>query len=1002
MKELAHYGPSLCVKFFKDFVVAGYGPFVQIYDYHNGKLLNKCRVFRKNKVHGLSINESGQLLAYGARSVTIVKFDHLITQVSLVDNEKMTTEWITSGEFNYRGDQVYLLTCYNKVFVCDLTGEILSRKTLQGERSILYSGSIKEFSPEKVYISAGTVMGGVLIWDLFLETKLYNLVGHEGSIFYATISDNGRYITSCSDDRSIKLWNLQTGEELCTGWGHTARIWNLKFFNNDTQLISVSEDNTCRVWDILQDEGNGNTSLTLSQIYEVHLIKNVWGVDIQEKDMVAVTSGNDGRLKLTKIQDTKTMNAQEVSFSLEDISTHSVIKFSKGEIIKGFQKFEFGLIAITSLGKIIQYFECDNLWKLLLVSENLVSYSVTHGIMEHNIVTFSNNKSDALLLKLSQDGRDIIAKKFMHLDELSKTNNCLVTKFDATTLMLTLESPNPRDKFICLQFDLETLSLKKKFAFAKPENFASSCLEVFENYILVGSRFSSIAIFDTLNIEHPAYMIRRISAGDTTTNIKFVETKGHTHLFSVTNRDGFYNFVALSYQNQTHQIIHSNNIVKGFLEGAYFNDNGEYITYGFKSNLFYIYNETNCYEIASQVCGGGHRQWKLTTLPDGGYMLVYIKAARLYMRKIPQSLFPQTLEEGMHGREIRDITILKDKRYHDDGFIFCTASEDTTIKVCHFNESTGKVTNHWTERKHVSGLQRCKFINGKYMISSSAREELFLWEINDDYKLHPFITIRQTLPASSDNPDLRIMDFDAIFLEHSDNFIISTVYSDSSVKLWYYNTDENKFHLLVKGRYQTCCILNTALIIFHDKLYLLIATTTGYLVTYDVTDHIPFGINETKNKLIDNKLETCCVDLPASSLSLRVHQSGIKAIDVFKDEHNDSFKIYSCGDDNAMAITLFKFDEMKRELNNTIVSSEPNSAASTVTSCNVFDNGRKLLSTSVDQVVKVWDVSNNHLTLQEEKYTTIADTGASDTVSGRDDSTLFLIGGIGFSVWKTD
>lgn len=72
-------------------------------------------------------------------------------------------------------------------------------------------------------------MGGVIIWDLFSETKIHNLLGHEGSIFYVNLSNNGRYVASCSDDRSIRLWDLETGKQLSVGWSHTARIWNLMF-----------------------------------------------------------------------------------------------------------------------------------------------------------------------------------------------------------------------------------------------------------------------------------------------------------------------------------------------------------------------------------------------------------------------------------------------------------------------------------------------------------------------------------------------------------------------------------------------------------------------------------------------------------------------------------------------------------------------------------------------------------------------------------------------------
>ncbi|CCD25542.1 tRNA (34-2'-O)-methyltransferase regulator RTT10 NDAI_0F02240 [Naumovozyma dairenensis CBS 421] len=1014
MKELSHYGPSLCVKFYKNYVVSGYGPFIQIYDYHdNGKLIHKSKMFRKNKIHGLSVSSEGKLLVFGSRSVSVVDLDDdLINNDENVDAirfEKLNSEWIINGEFSANGKFIYLLTSYNKVLICDLIGNVVSEKVLPGERSILYSGSIKVLSNDKVLINAGTVMGGVLIWDLSTESKIHNLLGHEGSIFHVTVSDNGELVASCSDDRSIRIWDIKLGKELCIGWGHTARIWNLKFFSNGTKLVSVSEDSTCRIWD-LRSNNNETFELRLSQVHEAHLIKNVWGVDIQEEENLAVTSGNDGRIKLIDIKDYGDPS-NEISFSMDDISEKSVIKFNKEEIIKGFHQFKFGLIAITSLGKIIKFDFETEVWQLISVYDKFVSYSSTNAIVKHNIIIFSNNKCDLLLLKFSSDGHDITVKQELHLDELSKTNNCLVEEFNEESLLVCLESPNPRDKFICLQINNETLTIVEKYSFTKPENFVSSCLEVFQHYILVGSRFATIAIFDKRNVDKSAYIIKRLNHGDTTTNIAYVECNEHqSHLFSVTNRDGYYNFISINFPSDcngsiTYKVIHSNKIMKGFLEGAFFNDKGEYITYGFKSSLFYIYNETHCYEIASQVCGGAHRQWKLFPCDsdeeeETQFTLIYIKASRLHLKRINKLSVPETLESGLHGREIRDVTILKEKSYNDE-YIFCTGSEDTTLKLGQFNTVTGKVTNHWTERKHVSGLQRCKFISEKLMISSSAREELLLWEINDEFQSGPYITIRQTLPTSSDNPDLRIMDFDTIFLTNGLDFIVSTVYSDSGVKIWYYDHAKNIFKLLIEGRYSTVCILNTSLEIFRNQVWLFIATTDGQLITYNITDYIPFAVSkEEKSRLVaQSVMNEEIIGLPLPIGTMVVHQSGIKTMNIFQDDNN--LKIYTGGDDNAIGIIVFKYDQTKGTIEGNITSFEKNAGSSTITSCVVFNHGKNLLSTSVDQIVRIWTVEDDILRLSEQKYTTCADTGAADIVTDKNDSNKLLIGGVGLSIWES-
>ena len=90
----------------------------------------------------------------------------------------------------------------------------------------------------------------------------------------------------------------------------------------------------------------------------------------------------------------------------------------------------FGVVAITSSGKILKFSDVTKQWKLLLTNENFISYPITNGIQTDNIAVFSNNKSDVLLMKFSENGADIIQSEEFHLDELSKTNNCLVAEFN--------------------------------------------------------------------------------------------------------------------------------------------------------------------------------------------------------------------------------------------------------------------------------------------------------------------------------------------------------------------------------------------------------------------------------------------------------------------------------------------------------------------------------------------------------------------------------------------
>lgn len=1003
MKYLSHYGPSLCVKFYEDLVYAACGPFLHVYNYHTGQLLNKCQVFHRNKIHGICINRKGSVLLYGANSLSLVTLQEVNERSSLTELEKSIDGWITSGEFSYSGDQLYLLTSYNKIIICDESGSTVSTKCLHGEKSILYSGSITVYSPEKVYVNAGTVMGGIIIWDLYAEEIVHNLKGHEGSIFYVTESADGRYVASCSDDRSVRLWNLETGELLSVGWGHTARIWNLKFFDGGNKIISISEDCTCRVWDIRAEEKDGKLTLNQASIFEVHLTKNIWGVDVDSAGRKAVTAGNDGRIKLIDLAREDVGETHDYCHSIDSIAAETGIPMEKGEIIKGFAWFDFGLVAISSAGKILQRSISSQKWRCLAVNDKFKSYSITHGLTSEKTIVFANNKSDVLLLRFTEDGDRLIARTEYHCSDLSKTTNCLIRKKSAGELLVILESPNPRDRLVCLTFDLENLGLIDSRQLVKPENFVSTCLEFHESLLLIGSRFSTLAIFDLKSDNSKAYVIRGLTPGDTTTSIKYVEDHGCSHVFSVTNRDGYYNMIkidlARASRDLSHKIIHSNKIVRGFLEGADFDSQGDYIIHGFKSSFFYIYNESSCYEVFSHLCGGAHRQWKLFQ-DSKGYVLIYIKASNLHIKRFNKSSDPDVLCTGIHGREIRDITVLKKAKFKN-GYLFCTASEDTTLKLMHVDQKSGCVKNYWTQRKHVSGLQRCKFINESLMISCSAREELFLWEIDTQADSRPYIALRQTLQTSSTNPDLRIMDFDVMFVEEGKNFIMATVYSDSAIKLWFFDYDKNSFSLILEGFYQTCCLLNVILVTIHNQLYLIASATDGHLIYYNISRQVPFEFNQTDNSMSLKDMNTAVSALPPFDCRLRVHQSGIKTVDPSVDQHGDLL-IFTGGDDNAVGITTARFDQSTNRIEADVTDFKEKAASSTVTSCDLIDKATKLLTTSIDQTLRLWDVRGKKLVLLESSYTTIADTGSSDSISIDESTQLLLVGGVGLTVGKLD
>ena len=1032
----SHYGPSLHVSYnssFPGYVFAAIGPFIHIYDCATSRLVNRVRVFIRNKIHGFcfSGNGNGLCLAYGGKSVSLATVDELLKVENIVDRERVYFEWIVHGTFSFDEQNVYLLTSYNKVLVSDLEFNIVKRAELPNERSILYSGAIKVLSDGQVLVCAGTVMGGILLWDLNAERILHNLLGHEGSIFCVTVSDDGKRVATCSDDRSIRLWDLCGGDELSVGWGHTARIWDLKFFANDKKLVSVSEDCTCRVWDIM----DGKT-LALRNVYDVHLTKNVWSVAVDEEAMTVVTSGNDGRIKLTDLRQQERYGKQQ-SFAMVGVLKECGVQMNSKELFKGFYYFEFGMIAITSEGNVLRYLEATGKWDLVLHDPMFVSYSVTTAIRsengENNVIVFVNNRANLIILNMSADGRTIRSQNMAHVEGLSKSCNVILRRLrdDHEHCILALDSPNPNEKLTILKMRIETLDVLETYQFKKPDNFVLSSLEVEDGrYIVAGSRFSTLAIFDMHHPNTEAYTIRELDPGDTITSVNFIEKRGKQCLFSVTNRDGYYHFISINFASlrdspsttPSHEIVHLNRISKGFLEGGFYDSHGDFIIYGFKSSHFYIYNETKCYEIANVPCGGAHRQWRLCSLPIGPdltskmYMLVFVKASELFVQRICRdSSVPEVLEAGIHGREIRSVTTLpllsSGNTGPDAKHFLVTGSEDATIKLSSLKIPNGNVEVIWTMRHHVSGLQRTKFINNQLMISCSAREELFLWRLTTSFSSAPYMVIKKVLPVQRTHPDLRIMDFDALFpSSDGSDFLLATAYSDSTVRLWYYDNKLNEFSELWTTHYTPySCILNVKFVPLQNGLYLLITPTDGKVVLYDITGSLPR--QQLGTSLQGLSWEGSAASVTSQSgvspvCSLLAHKSGIRAVDTYVSGDRSKCYVITGGDDNALCISVILANNGDKKVVSAVKHRIDSAASSTITSCKIFDDNRKVLTTSVDQIVRVWDIldGDDALSLKASQYTTVADVGASDVVKMVDSPREYtlLVGGVGLSIFRFD
>lgn len=1008
---LCHYGPVTFIKLHQQYIFVGYGPILFIYQVNSTtnivELIFQRQVFKRNKIHHISVNPTAlKIIVSGGRSFTILPLDILHDEKECTFKERGINEWIITSEILDDGT-ILLLNSYNVVYRIH-QGKLNQRENVAekihcGEKSILYSGSINVLGGNKIYIAAGTVMNGVIIWDLYNRSILRSLNDHEGSIFGVKIDSSGKHIISCSDDRSIKLYDFDRERVIATGWGHGSRIWNLEFASTSNegdvmQIMSIGEDCTLRIWNY---DSSSELLQPVKVIENCHRGKHVWSGDIDALDLqLCCTGGADGRVRLHDLRQQNQVTNKLTMSDFED-QLGSSVSFGKKDCVRDY--FELTnlnkLICLTSNGYILEYDYASKSCKVICYDDKLAGFGIVDGFNDLNLVAVADRNGNLVTIQYHGDDHDI--SRIGSDEDSIKITNLLTSSMDGRYFVL-IESPNVKIPFKLheLKAKHDDVEIVHTWIIPKPEaNFpiTAMTIDTSNNWIIFASKRVSLYLVD-LNDFSRHLMLKKVAAGDTVSSVSVLNSQLGILNLLVLARDGMHLIVTVTQQNSKFKfdIIHENKLTRGFVEGGFFH-NLDLILYGFKSSYFYIWNETKQIEIMNEYCGGnGHRHFKLYCKSSSDFCFIYLFKNDIYIchykgRFIKDNNDDNSQAEvdfgvvhsGTHGREIRDIAIQNGQTLFDGSRLLISSAEDSTIGLLKLLPN-GKIRNYWNMTNHISGMQSVGFLNCDYAFSSAANEEFIIWKLNwlNQPTKTSIPTMRELarLKSNQDVPDLRVMDYDAV--EFYEYIFVVTVFSNSMIKLWKLQKDKGtEFNLVHEWNYSSCCILHCQFFKLpregEEQNFLLIATTDGNITIYDIS--IPQS--------------------PVQRCQLRLHQSGVKAICLIP---NDSgIYLLTGGDDNALVVSLLTpsaNDNSSVYLD--VIKREPEAASATITSISHVHNNLVAV-VSVDQMIRLWSFTNDDLVCQEARYTTVADTGCCSvtTIGGKH---VIVVGGAGISTWEVN
>lgn len=870
----------------------------------------------------------------------------------------------------------------------------------------------------------------------------YTFSAHQGSVFGVHIASSEvckalgnrqHVLASCSDDRTICLWDISdltvtsatlAEEHRDTGFGskpsssshrplslgrtmgHVSRIWHVRLLATDpdgstesVRLLSFGEDAACLIWSLQHEKSSSvpkQYQLRSLKTLRAHSGKHIWSVAIDPALRIA-TGGADGAVVLSS------------TLSDCDIARTRKPDAAVGGFLGPFRSFTFlsasevltinenGSVAVSSLQSDQAYS-----FEVPVGDARLGGYSLATSVpgvafiagAEGLVYTYNRAHSKfCIAAKTSGKIAGIFAQENVHAATGPRAFILLVTNVNTQTAkLLQLEEESTFN-------DANDTPRLQDQEFALPPGFVvTSFLQArFDEHtiIMLGSRNGLVAVYSL-----PAHKGRFPIAASTcqmlhdkesVTSLQVLEKKQHSGRGCLevlsTGRDGTYAVRSVQITSRSIRLQTIHQLLLPFgpnIEGASYLTSGQLLAWGFRSKHFVVYDILDQREMMTVECGGVHRNWKLLPSEVGGTFL-WTQASSLHYQNQRKPQF-ETLNSGGHGREIKCMAVSP-----VNARLVATGAEDTNIKLSAYNRQWQCLQ---TLQRHVTGIQQLQFSrNGRHLFSSGGFEEFFVWRLRSNIAVIKLGVVCESAHPMNGTSDLRIMGFDVGYGnsesvrvdDESEEFCITMVYSDSTIKKWQYV--EQHWSLLASGDYLTSCFTQ-CLHLENEGRQLLTASTDGYVATWVLSN---------------------AEDSIAWTSRHRIHQNAILSL-VSHRLKDGSVLIITGGDDNA--IGLSRAESKAADWQTLLI---PRAHAAAVTGLAVVrsdDDGTVWLgSASIDQRVKLWrirldieqpGISGFDIELIEDVFTAVADVSGLEVVKSLGSDVGVLVCGVGLNLWRID
>ena len=1002
--------------------------------YRNGRPLGSLKVLPSSvKIHGIrSIEKSKRickLLVFGSKYIQVVDVDMETGSIIATASDALQfADWIKDAALvNDESGNCLLYVVYAHNFVQkwrtiivdrdQISAELLEERSCD-ERCLLYAARILWLpGHQEPLIISGTVFSQILLWFPFGSNPglVKRLDGHEGVVFNIdAVHDNQLLcLTSVSDDRTVRFWRLSLNEfQLLysqTMFGHTARVWDAKYIPETQCILSCSEDSTAKLWDV-----RAGKILKTWKLFKA----DCWCIGLNKDKTVFVAGGVAGELAVMTIESKGEVSrmAYECGMNIKSclfMSPNMILCFMKNGYLKLFDPASQRYLYETNLGFegccIVLHSEVvhhDEIYYMMLMDDNnhlgLLRYTGGHLQYDELFCIADEGLYD---LQLKYSSKTLFA--ILH----SYQNDCHFIDVYKTPATETKYVEGMFKHRVFLQVPNGNFGIRSKSRHQCPST-AIGQLDQGYCVLATGGSFGHVSLFliSFKTNDCLAFLdVGDVHNSQTVTNVRLHEKGKNTLILSSCGRDGSVakHEIRIVRESIFCQLVNRLKLTKGWLE-KFVNSN---CVVALQDRSIILYDITDANELCAISMRNSRNVWDICGVGEG-VDVCHIDQGSLIIDKLP-ALYDncvETLYPKFHYKQSRCFKLID---IVQGTSILVTGGDDALIMIYMLQE--GAIEHVITIKKHagfISSVDSIPLITtGNHMefllFSAGAKEEMFAWKlrlslVDDRWVFVDYVEFAQC-PLTCFIRDTRIMNLSVTRFQ--DIILLGVLYSDGYFRLWRFRQAERKFfNLGYLGVGRSCPLRVHTMQMSHACLF-YITDTAGYISLLEVDEPLitrrvetdlelclrdvqisekPVRMQKQRNQSLDKQLQT----------KLKVHQSGINALDIIKYDQQDMTMIATGGDDGAVSVLM---NDMAKCQNIELVATDKSAHASTVTAVKlvVVDDEILLISASIDQWLCVWkcDHASSNVRLIKKYRLDIADISGMQIANAMGPRlTVYLIG----------